>query len=116
MKAGFLALLLVVPLAIQSPDAHALTMRQFSEICASVPSDCHDHPVIRAYVGGALDLLATLDEKTDYLAQVYCREPAEIFDVSAIIRFMQASGEQFASENAMLALLQYFKQHGGCET
>ncbi len=116
MKAGFPTLLLIVLLAVQSPGADALTMGQFSQICASVPGDCDDHPVIRAYVGGALDLLATLDEKTDYLAQVYCREPAEIFDVSAIIQFMNESDERYASENAMLVLLQYFQQHGGCET
>ncbi len=114
MKTGFLTLLLVVLLALQAFDANALTMRQFSQICASVPNDCDNHPIIRAYVGGALDLLATLDEKTDYLARIYCREPAEIFDVSAIIQFMKDKDEQFAAENAMLVFLQYFRKHGGC--
>ena len=117
MKLRFSPLLLVILfLVLLSSSANALTLRQFSEICDTAPGDCSSHPVIQAYVGGALDLLATLDEKTDYLETVYCREPSEIFDVAAIIRFMQTADSRYADENAMLVFIQYFEKFGGCQS
>lgn len=101
-------------LPLHAPSAAALTMEQFSSICKSSPGECSDHPILQAYVGGALDLLATLDEQTDYLDKVYCKEPKELFDVPAIIRFMEQRSEQHATENAMLVLVRYFEEHGGC--
>lgn len=101
--------------SLQTTYASALTMEEFSKICESSPGACSDHPVLQAYVGGALDLLATLDEETDYLEKLYCREPKEIFDVSAIIRFMQEHGEQYGKRNAMLLLVRYFEEDGGCQ-
>ncbi len=104
---------LLLPLYVSS--ASALTMKQFSDICHSSTGECSDHPIIQAYVGGALDLLATLDEQTDYLEKVYCKKPKELFDVPAIIRFMELRGEQYAADNAMLVLVRYFEKHGGCQ-
>ena len=103
-------------LQLHAPSASALTMKQFSGICHSFPGECSDHPIIQAYVGGALDLLATLDERTDYLEKVYCKEPKELFDVSAIIRFMELRSDQYATDNAMLVLVRYFEEHGGCQS
>jgi hypothetical protein len=102
-------------LALHAPSASALTMMQVSDICHSSSGECSNHPIIRAYVGGALDLLATLDERTDYLGKVYCKKPKELFDVPAIIRFMELRREQYASDNAMLVLVRYFEEHGGCK-
>lgn len=90
-------------------------MKQFSDICDSSPGECSDHPIIQAYVGGALDLLATLDEQTDYLGKVYCKEPKALFDVQAIIPYMDKRREQYATDNAMLVLVRYFEAHGGCK-
>ena len=103
---------LLLPLHV--PSASALTMKQFSDICHSSPEECIDHPIPQAYVGGALDLLATLDERTDYLKKVYCKDPKELFDVPTIIRFMAQRSEQYAKDNAMLVLVRYFEERGGC--
>lgn len=110
----FATVLVALLLPLHTYDATALTMKQFSDICHSAPGKCSDHPVIQAYVGGALDLLATLDEKTDYLEKLYCKEPKELFDVPAIIRFMEQRKEQYAADNAMLVLVRYFEEEGGC--
>ncbi|MEM7563011.1 MAG: hypothetical protein AAF353_08180 [Pseudomonadota bacterium] len=115
MKVNFSVFALVTALSVTYvPGVNALTINQFYEICRSAPGDCSDHPIILAYVGGAVDLLATLDEKTDYLAQVYCKDPREIFDVPTIIQYMEQSGEPYGSENAMLVFMKYIKDRGGC--
>jgi len=102
-------------LSLQVPSALALTMKQVTDLCHSSPDECSEHPIIQAYIGGALDLLATLDERTDYLAKVYCKTPAELFDVPAIIHFMDQQREQYAKDNAMLVFVRYFEAHGGCK-
>jgi hypothetical protein len=107
--------LVTLLLTLHATSATALTMKQVYDICHSSPGQCSDHPIIRAYVGGALDLLATLDERTDYLGKVYCKKPKELFDVPAIIRFMELRSEQYATDNAMLVLVRYFEEHGGCK-
>ena len=110
LATGLIALLF----SLHASSATALTMKQVSDICHSSSGECSSHPIIRAYVGGALDLLATLDEQTDYLGKVYCKKPKELFDVPAIIRFMELRSEQYATDNAMLVLVRYFEEHGGC--
>ena len=107
--------LITLLLNLHAPSASALTMKQVSEICHSSSVECSNHPIIRAYVGGALDLLATLDEQTDYLGKVYCKKPKELFDVAAIIHVMELRSEQYATDNAMLVLVRYFEEHGGCK-
>lgn len=100
---------------LHAPNTLALTMKQVSDICHSFSGECSAHPIIRAYVGGALDLLATLDEQTDYLGKVYCKKPKELFDVPVIIRVMEQGGEQYATDNAMLVLVRYLEEHGSCK-
>lgn len=107
--------LIAVLLPLHTPAAAALTMNQFSEICHSSPRECSDHPILQAYVGGALDLLATLDEQTDYLDKVYCKESKVLFDTPAIIRFMAQRSVEYATDNAMLVLVRYFEERGGCK-
>lgn len=101
-------------LAITLSTANALTMQQFSKLCASATGECSDHPIVQAYIGGALDLLATLDENTNYLDTLYCAEPKTLFDVAAITRFMQAHTKEYANQNAMLVVVRYFEKNGGC--
>ncbi len=116
MNVRFLAAsLITLLLPLHAPSTLALTMKQVSDICHASSGECSDHPIIQAYVGGALDLLATLDERTDYLGKMYCKKPKELFDVSAIIRFMEQRSEQYATDNAMLVLVRYFEEHGGCQ-
>lgn len=106
--------LLLGTLSLCSPSGFALTVEQFSNICDATPGDCSNHPTLQAYVGGALDLLATLDEETEYLSKIYCQEPNALFDVAAIIRFMQDHSEGYAQQNAMLLFVRYFEVNGGC--
>jgi hypothetical protein len=100
---------------LTAPGASALTMGQFSEICEAVPTPCTEHPLLRAYVGGALDLLATLDEETAYLDKIYCAAPGELFDVTTIIRFMERYRDAYAERNAMQLLVRYVEEQGGCK-
>lgn len=115
MKSRLLAIAVLVLVSLQSTNASALTMEQFSHICESAPGECSEHPLLQAYVGGALDLLATLTEETRYLDKLYCKEPKELFDVPAIIRFMQAHREEYVTRNAMLLVVRYFEDNGGCQ-
>jgi hypothetical protein len=110
----FTTSLVIVCLSLRAPHALALTMKQVSDTCNSFSGECSDLPVIQAYIGGALDMLATLDERTEYLEEVYCKEPKELFDVATIIRFMESQSEQYAKDNAMLVLVRYLEKHGGC--
>ncbi len=95
-------------------DAVALTMNQFTTICAAHAGECSEHPLLQAYVGGALDLIAMLDEETDYLQSVYCKPTSTLFDVDAIIRYMTRHAEDYAQKNAMLLLIRYLEEQGGC--
>lgn len=110
-----LTVLVTLSMQLYVPPATALTMAEFANICRSMPKDCSEHPVLQAYVGGALDLLATLNEQTEYLNPLYCKAPKQLFDVAAIIRFMQQQAEQYATQNAMLPLIRYFELYGGCK-
>ncbi len=95
--------------------ATALTMNQFSSICQSAEMPCSKVPILNAYVGGALDLIAMLDEETGYLDKVYCKPTKTLFDVPTIIQYMEKKQTQFADKNAMLVLIRYLEEHGGCQ-
>ena len=96
------------------PTAKALSTEEFINICHVYEGECRDHPVLRAYIGGALDLLATLSERTDHLKTLYCKKPKVLFDVPLIIQFIEEQGANHSDENAMWVLLKYFEAHGGC--
>lgn len=104
---------LIASSAMSGPAA-ALTMNQFISICESADVACSQHPILNAYVGGALDLIAMLDEETGYLAEVYCRPLEELFDVPGIIRYMEEHQAEYADRNAMLVFIRYLEEHGGC--
>lgn len=106
---------LLALLSLHASSVSALTAADFSSICDSAKANCSENAVVQAYVGGALDLLATLDEHTDYLDKVYCKDPRELFDMASIVRFMQAHSKDDAERNAMLVLIRYFEVFGGCE-
>lgn len=105
----------ILLLALHTPSASALTMKQVFDICHSSSSECSNHPMIQSYIGQAFDLLATLNEQMDYLGKMCCKKTKELFDVPAIIRFMELRSEQYATDNAMLVLVRYFEEHGGCK-
>lgn len=100
--------------SLLSSPATALTMNQFASVCESAGAQCSEQPFLQAYVGGALDLIAMLDEETDYLAEVYCKPTEELFDVSTIIRYMETKKTEYADKNAMLVVIRYFEERGGC--
>ena len=107
LLSSLLLLLLATP-------AQAMKISEFSQICASTPAPCADIPLIRAYVGGALDLLASLDENTEYLTQIYCKPAQELFDAARIIQFMQSHQNENPARNAMVLVIQYMEEESGC--
>lgn len=109
------AALLISLLALSRP-ATALTLHQFVSACESAAVSCSEHPFLIAYVGGALDLIAVLDEETEYLGKVYCEPKDELFDVTAIIQYMEGLQIEYSDKNAMLVLIRYFEEHGGCQS
>lgn len=116
MNYRILAISLFLLCFLKPINASALTVEEFSKICDSVPGECSEYPFLQAYVGGALDLLAVLDEETDHLQKIYCKHPKELFNVSEIIRYMQAHRQEYASRNAMILLVRYIEENGGCNT
>jgi hypothetical protein len=114
MSNSLLPFTIVTMALLYSTSTLALTVEQFSKICDSAPGKCSDHPVVQAYVGGALDMLATLDEETDFLTKLYCKKPQELFYVPAIIHFMQTNSAGYAKRNAMVLVVRYTEENGGC--
>ena len=106
-----LSLALVLPI---TQPAHAMKISEFAQICGSAPMPCHEIPFIQAYVGGALDLLAALDEDTEYLAPIYCVPAKELFNTTKIIQFMEAHQNENPSRNAMMLVIQFMEEQGGC--
>ena len=106
-----IGLLTLLPIA----SAHSLTVKEFSNICNQYSGDCHELPIVNAYIGGAMDLIATLDEKTDYFpTKIYCTDPREIFDGKEIVDFILTNDHVLPAENAMLSFIKYFEINGGC--
>ncbi len=114
MKHLFMAVFAVWAGLFSTNQAGALTMPEFMAICGSIDGKCEDHPILQAYVGGALDLIAMLDEETEYLATVYCKSPKELFDVGSIIQFMERERVGHGKRNAMLLVIRYLEEQGGC--
>ncbi len=108
------ALILSTILALAPTNGFALTMGEFASVCDSFNGECSNIPFLQAYVGGALDLVAMLDEETDYLEEIYCREPREFFEVGDIISYMLANRDGYENKNAMLLVIRYLEEMGGC--
>ena len=106
--------LVLCSLLCLSQSVSALTVAGFRQICEASPQPCEEHPILQAYVGGALDLIATLDERTDYLSPVYCKPPDELFDVPTLIQFIRETKSHQADDNAMLPVIDYLAEKGGC--
>ena len=115
MRSNYLPVIgLLTATLFLSGQASALTMSEFKAICESSPVECKDHPILQAYVGGALDLVAVLTEETRYLDKLYCEDTSTLFDLKQIIPFMEQHQEEYASKNAMLVLVRYLEERGGC--
>lgn len=114
MGFAFRALAASLMLVLPTANSCALTMDDFMSACHSFNGECSSHPFLQAYVGGALDLVAMLDEETDYLGEIYCRAPSELFDVPEIIRYMMPNGGSYGDRNAMLLVIRYLEEMGGC--
>ena len=94
--------------------AEALTVSGFMDLCKQSGRPCEEVPLLQAYVGGALDLIAVLHEETDYTQPVYCKDPRVLFDVAAIIGFIENRREGYEQRNAMLLVVRFLEEHGGC--
>ena len=114
MRLGSMSRAVALTLALVPLNSSALTMGEFASVCDSYKGECSSNPFLQAYVGGALDLIAMLDEETDYLDEVYCEEPSDLFDVPGIIRYMMSNRDSYRDRNAMLLVIRYLEEMGGC--
>ncbi|MEO1078374.1 MAG: hypothetical protein AAFY29_02385 [Pseudomonadota bacterium] len=105
---------LLAPVTVAIHDASALTTEDFFRICEMNEASCSENPVLNAYVGGALDLIASLDENTDYLQPVYCVDPRTLFKIPMIVAYMEQHREEYAQRNAMMLLIRYLEENGEC--
>jgi len=113
VKAGWCAALLLSALCY-SQNAEALRVGEFVAICEQSGHECKDIPVLNAYVGGALDLVAMLHEETQYIEPIYCKDPKILFDVPAIIGYIEKHHDGNEDKNAMLLVIRYLETYGGC--
>ena len=113
-KSAWLTTLSLLALVALPHSADALTTEGFLAICEQAERECEEIPILQAYVGGALDLVATLHEATDYVDKIYCKEPELLFDVAAIIRFIEENKAGYEDENAMLLVVRFLETYGGC--
>jgi hypothetical protein len=94
--------------------APSLTTDQFVEMCRSVRVECRANRIAQAHVGGALDLIETLNRETSYLSEFYCKEPEELLQVPLIIDFILDQKPGYEKRNAMLLVIRYLEENGGC--
>ena len=112
-RVRILAVLLLV--CVGAPErAEALRVGEFVAICEEAGRECEEIPILQAYVGGALDLVAMLHEETDYIEPIYCKDPKLLFDVPAIIRFVENNSAGNEEKNAMLLVIRFLEKYGGC--
>lgn len=105
--------ILAILLSLSSTSS-ALTIQEFTDICEASQGDCTLNPMLQAYIGGALDLVAVLDEETAYLQDIYCKSPSEIFITPVIIQYMLQNQEYSSDKNVMLLLVRYLEEQGKC--
>jgi hypothetical protein len=76
--------LLATSLITPACNVTALTMKQVSDICHPSYGEYRDHLIIQPYVGGVLDLLAPLDEQTDYARKCIVRSQKRHFGLPRV--------------------------------
>ena len=94
--------------------SEALSVDELLDACERTGVPCKDIPWVQAYIGGALDLIAMLDEETEYLGQIYCKSPEDLFDVPGILGYVEQNRAGNGHKNAMLLVIQFFEEYGGC--
>lgn len=97
-----------------SQSAEPLRVSEFVAICEKAGRECVEIPALRAYVGGALDLVAMLHEETDYVDGIYSKDPELLFDDPAIIRFIEEDEAGNEERDAMLLVIRFLETYGGC--
>ncbi|MEM9404128.1 MAG: hypothetical protein AAGA44_16795 [Pseudomonadota bacterium] len=109
------AVFVILTALLSAPQpARALSVDELLDACEQTGMACKDIPWVQAYVGGALDLIAMLDEETDYLAQVYCKPPRDLFDVPGILDYVERNRAGNGEKNAMMLVIRFFEEYGGC--
>ncbi|RBP51740.1 hypothetical protein [Arenicella xantha] len=110
LRLSFFCLLMVV----LSCSAQALTVGQVQGICAEYDTSCRDNPFLQAYVGGGLDMLATLKEQGTLTGIQLCEPSDELFDVDKILDFLSSAKDDAKAKNAMHQVISYLQREGSC--
>ncbi|MEE4662161.1 MAG: hypothetical protein V2J89_16950 [Halieaceae bacterium] len=112
-KQTFIAL--VISLAWLAPQqAMSLTVSELFRACEAAQQPCAALPWVQAYLGGGFDLIASLQEQTDHLHPVYCKAPRELFQVDALLAYLESQQRDHGDMNAMLVFVRYLEERGGC--
>lgn len=104
----FFATLLIL-FTLNTP-ANALTTGELLDACAAKGRSCDQLPFANIYIGGALDLLGTLNEKKQLKVPVLCSTNKDIFDVKRILQYMEKNREGYNDRNAMHIVIKYFEE------
>lgn len=112
-KSLFIFLFLCWSLCV-APSASALRVSQFVAICEQAKMPCEEVPILNAYIGGGLDLIAGLHEDTDYVRPIYCKDTKHLFDVAAIIGFIEEHQAGNENKNTMLLVIRFLETYGDC--
>lgn len=118
MKFNYWSVLSLLLLTL-STSANGLETRQFKELCepSGEANAQFKQQICNAYLGGAFDLLGTLNEREAAQGRpLFCIDGNTLLNVENIKQHVLAKAEEpaFANINAMHALLDYVHIHGGC--
>lgn len=95
-------------------SAHSLTVQEVQSICSQQTTLCADNLVIQAYIGGGLDMLASLYEHEVLHGVRFCKSPQALFDVTNIINFLLTLEGGARAQNAMRQVTTYLQGESGC--
>lgn len=99
-----------------SSSSSALTTKELLKVCGLKNQPCHTLPFANAYIGGALDLLGTLQENEQLNLQFSCASPNKLFKVKRILDYIeenQISNENqrfYEDKNAMTLVIKYMEE------
>jgi hypothetical protein len=114
LRYGFLGVIYFTGILASAPVS-ALSIADFHHWCNQTPSvQCHDLVPVQAYVGGALDAIGLLQAEQQFVKPLFCKKPQDLFQLPAIIDFMNANAKPDDKRNAIVLVVEYLAVNGGC--
>ena len=98
--------------------AFALTPEQIlTPPCRADLNHCAASQGFQFYMGGVLDAVAHYQEALAEAGEppLYCREAAELFDMTSILKHLAQLPPEIAKRNTTAGVLDYLAKNGGCK-